>query len=134
MKKAIMVSLAVILVAVLLVPTINVPAVVSAVDEVVTFPDPNLEAAIRIDIAKPSGDIHQSDLDRLTYLHGDYDSIINLSGIENCTSLTDLRLELNQISDISVLSGLTNLWQLYLGDNQISDIGPLVSNTGLGHG
>ena len=36
-------------------------------DFVVTFPDPNLEAAIRDAISKPSGDILYSDLEMLTW-------------------------------------------------------------------
>jgi len=38
------------------------PASVANADEIVTFPDPNLEAAIREAIGKPTGDIFQSDL------------------------------------------------------------------------
>ena len=41
---------------------------VAVADEVVTFPDANLEAAIRDAIPKPTGDIYQSDLDGLTEL------------------------------------------------------------------
>ena len=37
-------------------------------DEVITFPDANLEAVIREAISKPTGDIYQSDLEALTEL------------------------------------------------------------------
>ena len=94
-------------------------------ETIVTFPDPGLESAIRYDIEKPNADIYQSDLDDLTYLHGDYFNISDLSGLEHCTSLTELRLEENRISNISELSGLTKLTELYLDRNQISNIGPL---------
>jgi len=98
---------------------------------VVTFPDPNLEAAIRDAIGKPTGDIYQSDLDGLTSLSASSRSIVSLTGLEHCTSLTYLDLQWNQISDISPLSSLTSLTELYLGDNQISDISPVSNLTSL---
>ncbi|GAG04355.1 unnamed protein product, partial [marine sediment metagenome] len=94
-------------------------------DEVVTFPDPNLETAIREAIGKPSGDIYQSDLDNLTSLDADSRNIIDLTGLEHCTSLTNLRFMSNQISDISPVSNLTSLTGLFLISNQISDISPV---------
>jgi Leucine-rich repeat (LRR) protein/uncharacterized protein YraI len=100
-------------------------------DQVVTFPDPNLEAAIRQAIGKPAGDIYQSDLDGLTSLSATSRNIVNLSGLEHCTSLTYLDLGANQISDISPLSSLTSLAWLSLWSNQISDISPLSSLTSL---
>ncbi|MCX5991283.1 MAG: PKD domain-containing protein [Chloroflexi bacterium] len=125
-------------------------------DSVVSFPDPNLEAAIREAIGKPAGDIYESDLVGLTDFDAHECGITNLAGLAHCTSLTSLGLwdnqisdisplsgltsleylELsgNQISDISPLSGLTNLTALNLGANQISDIEPLVSNPGIASG
>ena len=41
---------------------------VSASAAVINFPDPGLEAAIRDAIEKPTGDIHDTDLIRLTFL------------------------------------------------------------------
>ena len=118
----------------------------------VIFPDPNLEAAIREAIGKPTGVILQSDLDTLVTLEATNRGITNLTGLEHCTSLTwldlsnnqisdimptenltsltILNLYTNQISDISPLAGLTNLTELFLGANQISDISPLA---GLGN-
>jgi len=106
-------------------------AISLAADEVVTFPDPNLETAIREAINKPTGDIYQSDLDGLTSLSATSRNIVNLSGLEHCTSLTYLRLDYNQISDISSLSSLTSLTYLDLGANQISDITSISSLTSL---
>jgi PKD repeat protein/sporulation protein YlmC with PRC-barrel domain len=95
-------------------------------DSVVTFPDPNLEAAIRQTIGKPSGDILRSDL---AYLPGMLDlsgrGISNLAGLEYCTNLGWLGLRSNQISDLSPLAGLTNLSYLWLDSNQISALSPL---------
>jgi Leucine-rich repeat (LRR) protein len=95
------------------------------------FPDPNLEAAIREAIGKPTGDIYPSDLVGLTSLDASERSIANLTGLEYCGSLTYLDLYHNQITDISPLAGLTNLTKIYLWSNQISDISPLAGLTHL---
>jgi len=122
-------------------------------EETVTFPDPNLEAAIRAAIGKPTGPICPSDLEGLTALGAYQKNITDLTGLDHCTSLTELDLRFNQISDISPLANLTNLtaltlwqnplsdisplagltklWRLYLGSNQISDISPLANLTNL---
>ena len=99
--------------------------------EVVTFPDPNLEAAIREAIGKPIGDICQSDLDGLTYLDASYRSINDLAGLEYCINLTCIYLSDNNISDLSPLSTLTSLTTLYLNSNQINDLSPLSTLTSL---
>ncbi|MCL0099037.1 hypothetical protein M1O16_04295 [Dehalococcoidia bacterium] len=59
---------------------------------VVIFPDPNLEAVIREVINKPEGDIYRSDLEELTEFDASGKDISNLSGLEYCASLTELRL------------------------------------------
>jgi Leucine-rich repeat (LRR) protein len=104
---------------------------VMAAPIVVSFPDPNLQAAIRQAINKPTGDIYQSDLANLTTLTADDQGISNLEGLEYCTSLQALVLKSNQISDISALTNLTKLQNLHLEDNQISDISPLKNLTNL---
>jgi Leucine-rich repeat (LRR) protein len=104
---------------------------IPATGDIVTFPDPNLEAAIREVIGESEGDIYQSDLEGLTELDTANKSITNLNGLEHCTSLTKLGLNDNQISDLSPLQNLTSLTQLWLDNNQISDIEPLVNNPGL---
>ena len=100
-------------------------------EEAVTFPDPNLEAAIREAISKPTGDIYQSDLDGLTSLDADSRNIVNLSGLEYCTKLAQLDLYNNQISDIQAFANLTSLTDLNLRYNQISDIQALSNLTSL---
>ena len=93
--------------------------------EVVTFPDPNLEAAVREAIGKPTEDIYCSDLAELKELRAMNRNISDISGLEYCVNLERLDLGVNQISDISALSNLTNLTQLYLTTNQIREIAPL---------
>ena len=48
---------------------LDLSAAVAHANEVVTFPDPNLEAAIRAAIGKPTGSIYRVHLERLTYLN-----------------------------------------------------------------
>lgn len=122
----------------------------------VEFPDPNLDAAIRTAINRPTGPIQDSDLANLTSLSATYSNITNLSGLEYCTALKTLSLYNNNITDISLLETLTNLTDLYLWENNIQsidalanltnlrnlflqknhvvDIVPLAQNTGLGTG
>jgi hypothetical protein len=100
-------------------------------DWVVEFPDPNLEAAIRVEIDKPVGDIMASDLQALTYLTVDNGNISDISGLEYLTNLEWLRLFGNHIIDIDPLAGLVNLVTLFLGNNQINDISSLVGLTKL---
>ena len=78
--------------------SVLLPVHVLAVDPIVTFPDANLQAAIRQAISKPTGDIYASDLADLNDLNLSSRSIINLSGLEYCAGLTNLDLGNNRIS------------------------------------
>ncbi len=108
-----------------------IPAPVATADEIVNFPDSNLEAAIRDELRKPTGDIWESELAILTVIHATERGIIDLTGLEYCINLITLWLPGNQIMDIAPLSSLTKLQSLYLGFNQISDISALSSLTSL---
>jgi internalin A len=83
----------------------------------VTFPDPNLEAALREAIGKPTDPICPSALDGLTYLNAKEKNITDLTVLEYVTTLTNLVLGNNTISDISALTSLTNLEWLSLDWN-----------------
>jgi len=72
----------------------------------VTFADPDLEAAIRKAIAKPTGTIYPLALDGLTFLNATQKSIGDLTGLECCTSLTVRWLWSNQINDMSRCCGM----------------------------
>lgn len=86
-------------------------------NEIVTFPDPNLEAAVRRAIDKPTGDIRKSYLEGLTELYDEGGGIIDLTGLEHCTNLTTLYIWRNQVNDISPLSALTSLTTLHIERN-----------------
>jgi len=133
----------------LLVVAVSVPSLA----DVVSFPDPGLEAAIRDALTKPAGDILDTDLVGLASLNAVNQNIVNLNGIQYCsdlehlwldrneivdisplsglTNLVELKLYANRIADISSLSGLTNLTKLWLGGNNIYDISPLANLTNL---
>jgi Leucine-rich repeat (LRR) protein len=103
-------------------------------EEAVTYPDPNLEVAVREAINKPTGPIYPSDLVGLTLFYAPSRNIINLTGLEHFINVRSLNLGSNQISDISPLANLTSLTFLNLSHNEIRDISPLVQNEGLGTG
>lgn len=94
-------------------------------DCVVDFPDANLQAAIRNEITKPTGDIMASDLTGLTTLDFRASEIADLSGLEYCTELTSVDLHENLISDLGPLAALVDLTFLSLYENQIPDVSPL---------
>ena len=95
--------------------------------EVVVFPDPGLDAAVRQAINKPTGDILDTDLvgTGFTYLDAQQRGISDLTGLEHCTDLQGLELQWNNITTLAPLAGLTNLCGLTLFYNQISDLAPL---------
>ena len=97
----------------------------------VTFPDPNLEAAVRDALSIPTGDIFVSDLAALTVLHASSASIQDLTGLEYCENLVELYLSRNSIASVAPLAGLTNLTRLYLNYNDVSDVAPLAGLTSL---
>ncbi len=90
---------------------------------IVTFIDPNLQAAVEsaLGVTNPTF----NDVLNLSTLYASNQGITDLTGLEYATNLTELWLSSNQITDISPLSGLTQLSRLFLSFNQISDVSPL---------
>ena len=100
--------------------------------KIVNIPDPNLRNAIEQVLGKARGAlITGAEMERLIALHATSENITNLTGLENATNLTELRLADNNITDISPLAGLTKLRQLWLDDNSITDISALAGLTNL---
>ncbi len=93
----------------------------------VTFPDPNLEAAVRRTLGKSLGTLTTADLSTLTSLYADWQQITNLSGLECATNLATLSLPNNALSDLSPLAGLGNLLFLNLQGNHLGDAHSLAS-------
>jgi hypothetical protein len=85
--------------------------------QIVTFPDPQLEAAIREAINKPSGDIYSSELEGIVDLDASIRWIQDLDGLEYCSNLERLDLSWNRIISISPLRDLYSLRDLCLNQN-----------------
>ncbi|EHT9627567.1 InlB B-repeat-containing protein [Listeria monocytogenes] len=123
----------------------------------VIFPDATLAEVIRAELGKNSVDdvITQAELNTIFDLSVKSKGRVDLSGVENLTSLSWLVLDNTEISDLSPvkdlkrlstlqvtgcgisdlssLSNLTSLTSLYLESNNISDLSPLANLTGLTH-
>ena len=85
--------------------------------------DPNLRTAIEKALDKAPGDtIIALDMENLTRLEASEAGIMNLTGLEAATNLTELYLHRNSISDISVVADLVKLTELFIWDNNISDM------------
>ncbi len=126
----------------------------------VEIPDPALEAAIRNELNKPTGEITQADMESLTTLNARSSNITDLTGLDAAVNLTfldlsydafrgsingtidlsplaalkvlsELRLGGNKVENISPLNGLMSLTTLDLNFNRIRDLGPLIGLTGL---
>jgi len=93
--------------------------------------DPNLEAALRRVLAKPTGALNNLDLISLTELHLSDSAISNLSGLEWATNLTVLSVTANTISNLNVLTHLTHLQALSLHCDAVDDYAPLGNLTNL---
>lgn len=111
--------------------TISLDEATATLTVFLTFPDSNLEAAVRETINKPEGSIYLSDLFPVTTLVAMGRGISDLTGLEYCVNLQALMISDNNISDLSPLASLTNLLTINLDANNISDISPLAGLTNL---
>jgi len=92
------------------------------------FPDKNLEAAIR-DVLKhePKVELTDEKLLDVYILEAAGKDIKDLTGLERCKNLLQIKLTKNRISDLKPLKDLVNLQSLDLAQNAIKDIGPLAN-------
>jgi Leucine-rich repeat (LRR) protein len=96
-----------------------------------TFADPNLEAAVRSTLGKPTGDLTLTDMLALRALGAPQRQITSLVGLELALNLEYLDLENNAISDLTPLAGLSALQNLFLDNNQLTSGAPLAGLTNL---
>lgn len=89
------------------------------------FTDRALETAIRSTLGKPFFILCTGELDSITELTARGMGIVDLRGLEHCTSMVKLDLRDNKIISISPLRNLKNLVWLDLGNNYITDITPI---------
>jgi Leucine-rich repeat (LRR) protein len=99
--------------------------------DVIVFCDTNLEDAVRLQLAKPVGDITRLDLINLYYLCAPDSHITCLGGLESATNLATLYLGGNLIGDVSVLTNLTRLTNVFLSHNRLQDLSPFATLTNL---
>ncbi len=100
---------------------------------VVSFPDPNLEAAFRVALSKPTGPLTSTDLQSLTSFSAASRNITNLSGLEWATNLTWLALQQNAITNLTPVSGLSKLTSLNISENKMTQLAALPTLTKLGY-
>lgn len=122
--------------------------------QTVSIPDEKLEIVIRDAIGKPTGDITQEDMEKITKLNLSGKGVKNLTGLEHAVNLTylnyphnnnnpnltpisnlpkleELYLNNNSLKSVSALSELVSLRKLNIGGNSISDISCLEKLTNL---
>jgi len=81
-----------------------------------------IEAAIRKAAKKPTGELTQADLEKVTKLNLYDNQLTDLKGLEKLTQLTQLSLYNNQLTDLTGLEKLTQLRTLHLGGNPLTDL------------
>ena len=91
----------------------------------VTFPDSNLESAIRNLIPKPTGAIYRLDLMSLILVEGNNRGIKDLSGVEYCTNAIAIYMSGDSISNLSPLTDMIKLRDVQFFQNKITNITPL---------
>jgi hypothetical protein len=117
-------------------------AVFAMADETVNIPDPTLQVAIRETLDIHGRDIRASDMASITRLDITYNPgglaggipqspISDLTGLEYCINVEEIRLVGDQIKDLSPLSKLTRLQSLLLAENSIRDVSPLAGLSNL---
>jgi internalin A len=95
----------------------------------VTFDNPGVEAAVRLKLPKPQGDITIADLKRLKSFNGQA-ARLKLEELDVCifshmTGLKELVIGEGTYDDLSPIAGATQLESLIASMNQVSDITPL---------
>lgn len=114
----------------------NLPLVAADID----FPDANLDTVIReilkkkqIDKTDKSKKITDEDVSTIYFLDAPKRGIENLTGLEKCRNLAEVKLSGNNIKDVKPLEECVNIQSLYLAKNQIVDITPLTKLVKLQH-
>ncbi|MBE3070755.1 MAG: leucine-rich repeat domain-containing protein [Planctomycetes bacterium] len=100
--------------------------------DVVTFADPNLEAAVRDQLGiVPPTPVTTADMLAMQHVNAYARDIQDLSGIENARNVQSVALFQNRIADLSPLTGLTSITVLSLEQNRIQSIAPLAPLTNM---
>ena len=90
-----------------------------------------IEAAIRGQLEKPSGDLTQADLDQVTALNLDNRWLTDVSVLAALTNLEVLSLKSNELTDVRALAGLAHLKKIDLSANELKSLDGLTELTQL---
>lgn len=90
---------------------------VKGIPVAIVWKDKEIEAAARVALSRPTGNIFMTEVANLTTLDMSGKAITVLNDIKYFTSLIDLNLSNTKITDITTLSGLTKLIILDLSEN-----------------
>src|SRR5947209_18646761 len=85
-------------------------------------PDKNLEAALRELLNEPKKEFTDEMYARVYHFVAMNKGIRDLTGLEKCKNLREMRLVRNEIKDLKPLAGLAELQSLDLGYNEIADL------------
>jgi Leucine-rich repeat (LRR) protein len=89
------------------------------------FKDKQLEAAVQASLRLPKPDFKDDDLAKLSILDVTGKGIKDLTGLEKCKGLAELKLGKNEVTKLEPIKDLPILQSLFLNDNKISDVTPL---------
>ena len=92
-----------------------------------------IEAAIRKAAKKPTGELTQADLEKVTKLNLGGNKLTDVKGLEKLTKLKELYLAKNQLTNVKGLEKLWQLTRLHLHSNQLTDVKGLEKLTQLTH-
>jgi Leucine-rich repeat (LRR) protein len=81
-----------------------------------------IEAAIRKDLRKSTGELTKADYEKVTKLLLFNNRLTDVKGLEKLNKLTELNLWRNQLTDVKGLEKLTQLTKLWLSDNQLTNV------------
>ncbi len=88
----------------------------------VYMPDKALTKVVRAAVGKPLGVVTRADMAKVKELQAPGMGIVDLQGLEHCTSLAVLNLRDNAVLSIAPLSGLRNLSRVDLSGNRLGSI------------
>lgn len=107
-------------------------------DQVITFPDAALEAALRLNVISipDTGPIACSAMRNMTefdsnHYDGNEGTIASLVGLQHAVNLETLIVQFNQISDLSPIANLTSLDLINFDRNLVTDLTPIAGLTAL---
>ena len=81
-----------------------------------------IEAAIRKEIKKPTGELTNVDFEKITVLYLYHNKLTSFKVLEKLRQLKDLDLSVNQLTDVKGLEKLTQLTFLGLSNNKLTDV------------